>query len=252
MAHTRIILITLALLATTACSQIELDQQPDNGEGGGGGSAAVDDGGPVGSMGPALLGQAHPSITIEVDTAGDRSLTDEARGALEDRLRRHGNKDQIDFAGSSSAPSQDVYSDDDLRRIADRERSTSSSADGLSLYVLLLDGRYENEDAVGVAFGASAFAIFPERIEGSLVASLSYASYEEAIAVHELGHLFGLVDLTGQGGFHEDPDNPGHSENEDSVMFWRVEDVSITSFFEGGPPSEFDADDRKEMDRIRG
>ncbi len=67
----------------------------------------------------------------------------------------------------------------------------------------------------------------------------------------ELGHLFGLVNLTGLGGFHEDENSPGHAASEDSVMHWAVESFSFIELFGGGPPSEFNEADREEMRLIR-
>lgn len=69
--------------------------------------------------------------------------------------------------------------------------------------------------------------------------------------VHELGHLFGLVNLTGEGAFHEDPDHEGHSRNTSSVMHWAVESTVVGDVFEGGPPRDFDTDDEQEMQAIR-
>lgn len=255
MTQTRMILISAALLVATACAESANDPpQPQSSAtasdpGSERSSPALD--GPVGTLGAEFLGATFSGVRIEIDSSDGHALTDRARAALEDRLLRHGNKDRIDHAGGSTVPSQEEYSDDDLRQIAAEHRSAIGPDGWLTMYVLVLDGRHEEDDVVGLAFDASSFAIFPEQIQGGLL-GLSYDRYEEAVAVHELGHLFGLVNLSGEGSFHEDGDHPGHSANEGSVMFWRVEDASLTSFFDGGPPTRFDADDRREMDAIRG
>ena len=62
-----------------------------------------------------------------------------------------------------------------------------------------------------------------------------YPAYETSVVVHELGHLFGLVNLTGKGAFHEDPEHRGHSSSADSVMYWATEDISVGNVFRGGP-----------------
>ena len=250
----------VCLVAAASCAEISLDQQSDDGASGGGNDAGSSGGaatsqaldGPVGSLGSVLLSSSTSGVVIEVDSTQGRSLTDRARRALEENLREHGGKDDINYAGSSTVPSKDRYSDDDLRSIAADNRDADVPDGSTGIYVLVLDGRYSERKVAGVAFNASSFAIFPEQFEGGVLGSLSYDQIEEAVVVHELGHLFGLVNLTGEGGFHEDPDHPGHSENEDSVMFWRVEDDSVARFFGDGPPTSFDADDRKEMERIRG
>ena len=46
---------------------------------------------------------------------------------------------------------------------------------------------------------------------------------------------------------HEDPDHPGHSSNDDSVMYWAIESSSIGNIFSGSIPDEFDADDKADL-----
>lgn len=211
---------------------------------------APNDDGLVGSYGAQYLGAQIARARIEIDTNGPE-LTARARDGLQRALEEHGSK-SVDFAAPGSAPNQEVYTADDLRRIAAQTRATSSTPKRVAVHVLVLDGQYEDANALGVAFNASTFAIFPSRIRSGLLSSFNYSTFEEAVVVHELGHLFGLVNLTGHGAFHEDPDHAGHSSNQESVMYWAVEDISIANVFRGGPPRTFDADDRREMDRIRG
>jgi hypothetical protein len=50
---------------------------------------------------------------------------------------------------------------------------------------------------------------------------------------------------------HEDDDHPGHSNNDESVMYWAVESQSLNSFFTGNLPNEFDADDLADMEGMK-
>ncbi|HII57235.1 MAG TPA: hypothetical protein HA266_06795 [Candidatus Poseidoniaceae archaeon] len=50
---------------------------------------------------------------------------------------------------------------------------------------------------------------------------------------------------------HEDSEHPGHSNNEDSVMYWAVETVSISAWFSGDLPTEFDQDDLDDMEGMK-
>lgn len=211
---------------------------------------SVDDRGSVGSMGPALLRPEVSEAVIEIDATPGESMTDQARNALAARIDEHGNKDSVGLVQGSELPEQDVYTTDQLRSLMETHRSAWSSLDRVAVYVMMLSGRHQDDGVVGVAFNASAYAIFPEQLSGGLL-GLSYAYFEEAVVVHELGHLYGLVNLTGHGAFHEDPEHPGHSANDDSVMFWAVESTLVEDVFDGGPPRNFDADDEEEIDRIR-
>ena len=46
---------------------------------------------------------------------------------------------------------------------------------------------------------------------------------------------------------HEDPDHPGHSNNEESVMYWAVESSEISNIISGQLPDEFDQDDLDDL-----
>lgn len=261
--------LTAMLVFSSACAaEIEVNEggegpkttsepapgSPDDATGGGGspaGGAGVNDQGPLGSAGQALLSPATPAVAVEVDRSPKARLEVDARRVVGEQLRKHGGKESIVDGGDGDAPAQEVYRAEDLRSITAKARQTHSKAGQPSIYILVLEGRYENDQVTGVAFSATAFAIFPGQISGGLLGTDPDA-FETAVLVHELGHLFGLVNLTGQGGSHEDPKHPGHSSSDGSVMYWAVEDISISNVFRGGPPREFDAADRDEMSRIRG
>lgn len=215
-----------------------------------GGGDGVDDEGALGSAGPALLSPANPDVAIEVDRSPNGRLEVDPRQVLGEELRKHGGKKSVVAGQDGEVPAQEVYTAADLRSMTDRARQTQSKPAQPAIYVLVLEGRYENDQVTGVAFAATAFAIFPGQISGGLLGTNPDA-FETAVLVHELGHLFGLVNLTGEGAFHEDPKHPGHSKSDGSVMYWAVEDISISNVFRGGPPQEFDEADREEMSRIR-
>lgn len=213
-------------------------------------AAAVDDGGAVGSAGPALLSPASPTAVVEIDRSPDARLAADARAVLNRALREHGGKEDVLAAGDSAVPAKDVYTAADLRAIERASRASRSATGRPAVYALVLEGRFEDDQVNGVAFGATAFAMFPDQI-GAGIVGVARDVYESAVLVHELGHLFGLVNLTGRGAFHEDPEHPGHSRSDGSVMYWAVESISIANLFRGGPPREFDDADRQEMARIR-
>ena len=208
-----------------------------------------DDAGPIGSAGRTLLSPDVARAVVEVDRSAGAQLRVDPRRIVAEQLGEHGGK-SVTVAGDGRVPAQDVYSADDLRALTRRHRDRRSSAQRVAVYVLVLEGRYTDERVTGLAFGATAFVLFPDQMGGAPL-GVNRDAYETAVVVHELGHLFGLVNLTGQGAFHEDPEHPGHARSDGSVMYWAVEDVSIANVFRGGPPREFDDDDLREMDRIR-
>ncbi len=87
------------------------------------------------------------------------------------------------------------WSDDDLVSLANRGKPT---LDGqrVVLHLLFLHGGYgENASALGVAIRADLVAIFSDAIARSASPLVAEATLEHAVAMHEVGHLLGLVDL---------------------------------------------------------
>ncbi|MDA0926436.1 MAG: hypothetical protein O3C36_07335, partial [archaeon] len=46
---------------------------------------------------------------------------------------------------------------------------------------------------------------------------------------------------------HEDPDHPGHSNNDESVMYWAIESTGLRNFITGDLPTTFDDDDLADL-----
>ena len=205
----------------------------------------------VGSLGWALLSPEVPRSVLEIDQLGGATVGQPAIDALERAMREHGGKDDVEIVMEKSATTHDVYTLEDLVSTAEEQRSRSSGDEAVALHVLVLPGRFQSEGVPGVAFHATTIALFPEEIARLLPPGASVGAFEAAVATHELGHTFGLVNRTGVGEFHEDPEHPGHTDDEDSVMYWAVETPSLGQLFGSGPPSSFNEADRREMQNIR-
>ena len=148
----------------------------------------------------------------------------------------------------------DSWSADDVREIG-RETRETQPQDGSTLrwHLLFPNGSYETNGVLGVAVDASTAAIFLDDVrdaEGPF-SRPSAEAIENAVTVHEVGHLLGLVNLVYTSpAAHEDSGHPGHSNNEDSVMYWAIESGDFTSFFENDVPDDFDSDDRDDLAAI--
>ncbi len=260
----RIVLVLFAAsLALTGCVVIEqrtTPAPPTGGMAGGGEPPPTAEPAPldassdrrlVGSLGWALLAADVPNAVLEVDHIGGTSVSDEAVTALEGALREHGGKRDVEVVRSEAEASRDVYSLRDLVEASQEHRDRSSGGDTVAVHVLVLPGRFEVEGVPGAAFHATAFALFPAEIERRLPPGAAVPEFEAAVAVHELGHTFGLVNRTGVGEFNEDPEHPGHTGDADSVMYWAIESPSLSEIFGSGPPRTFTEADRREMGRIR-
>ena len=142
------------------------------------------------------------------------------------------------------------WSADDVRDARWKHGDDAMGSDTLNWYFLFPKGTYNDDSVLGVAVDASTVAVFKDSIEESenFLGRPSADEIERAVTVHEAGHLLGLVNLVYTSPVeHEDPDHPGHSSNEDSVMYWAIESSSIGNIFSGNIPDEFDDDDRSDL-----
>jgi hypothetical protein len=89
-----------------------------------------------------------------------------------------------------------------------------------------------------------------EAAQGLPLVTAPASSIEKAVLVHELGHILGLVNNhLPMATPHEDTGHETHSTNQNSVMFWAVEQSDIVEFLQGRtePPNQFDSDDIADM-----
>lgn len=139
---------------------------------------------------------------------------------------------------------------DELRAIADRSSPAQTAEQGVLTLLFLHGGFAENDRAVGVAVRGDVAAVFAERVDEASGMLGNPGAVEDAVTMHEVGHLLGLVDLVLDTG-RQDPEHPGHSPNRGSVMYYAVESTVLGSVLSGGPPRDFDQADLDDLARIR-
>ena len=201
-----------------------------------------------------LSSQKYTSMILEIDFESgyepETSSTDLLKERMEQVCDKPGGIEilltETDFQHSGS------WSADDVRdKGSDAKSNDPQSGSTLYWQAIFPSGEYENDGVLGVAVDASTIAIFGETVdeaEGPIFNRPSSEEIENCVLVHEFGHLLGLVNLVYQSPVdHEDPDHPGHSNNEDSVMYWAVESSDISSIITGQLPDEFDQDDLDDL-----
>lgn len=259
-----VVLIRIAaaamLLLGAACDVRSIDEPGAAPEGTGagenGGSApkvSAPDRRGLGEAARSILASSTPRLVIEVDGAEGRrpgGSLGHMRSVLESVADKPGG---ISTQNGSVPSSGREYGRDDLVALEEAHRDTVPSGETAAIYVLYLDGRYaDSPDTLGVAFGATSFAIFADAIEEAASLLSDPERLERAVFVHELGHLLRLVNI----GYdsprdREDPEHPNHSSNTDSVMHWAIETDAVSQVLDGPPPDDFDEADRADLADIK-
>lgn len=219
---------------------------------------AANDRGGVGSNARAMLRGDRPGLVVEIDVQQGVRFGQDAVDHLVAVLGRVLDKPGgIRFAGGNTfASDRTAWSTDDLRAAAAANRSTATTDTEVSVHVLYVAGGHQQDgeqtSAIGIAFSASEVALFPDRWQGISGLLGSSAAVERAVLVHEFGHLLSLVNIGYRSDIdHEDPDHPGHSSNQQSVMFHAIESTLIGQVFSGPPPDDFDDADRADLEGLR-
>ena len=217
--------------------------------------ATADDGGrtgPVGAYARRLLRpQPATSIAIEVIAEEGQTPRDDTLTYLEQVLEQAAAK-PVTITIRTVPEETDYWEQSDLISFADARGELRATDTRPVLRFLALSGRFAPEgDAIGVAARGDLLAVFIDAIEASATPLVTAEAMEEAVAVHELGHLLGLVDIAVDSD-RDDPEHPHHSRNRASVMFWAIDTDLVAQVLQGPPPRSFDADDRRDLAALRG
>ncbi len=222
-----------------------------------------------GSEGSDFLSSRVPKMIVEIDHQNGKELAaatvELLRTRIGERLSKPGG---VTYQQGGVAVSQESWTLEEIRSAEKTHRDHDGKLDTAALYVLVVGGRYEkdtdNSRVLGVAYGPSSIAIFKDNIQTSGSGGLglplfSGVDVEKAVLVHEFGHVLGLVniglDMVEPHEMAQDPvpetsqnEGRGHSNNQDSVMYWAVESSLFTQFLGNDPPpNQFDANDLKDM-----
>jgi hypothetical protein len=193
---------------------------------------------PIGRRANDLLSDTtYTSLVVEVDHMPGAEPSQTALDLLEQRLNERCNKPQgIRFVTGDVIPAgKGTYGLSDVSQLEATHRDTRASGTEASLYVLYLNGRSVFDSGqgktLGWAYASSSICLFAESA-GSVADPSAPAGVESAILVHELGHVFGLVNSgTNMVESHEDLYHPGHDTNSDCVMHYEVESPRVRNIF---------------------
>jgi hypothetical protein len=202
----------------------------------------------------------YDSMLIDVLYPQDDAPSESAIGLLVDRAEARLSKPGgIEVKKTAYAGESRTYSARDLRNLADDVSTEKSGGGRVVLTVLYVHGHSDqdtgNSKVLGVFFQDGRIAMFSDAIGGGglLGSPFGASEVEGVVLVHEFGHAIGLVNLgLSMQRDHEDDEHPKHSSNSQSVMFWKVETTLGLASITGTLPSDFDSDDRADLQAAGG
>lgn len=179
-----------------------------------------------------LSDSKYTSLNVEMVYVEGSKPTDEAISKFQSFLQNRIYKpDGINItlrsvASSGKAP----FSIEEIVEIEKKERTAYNAGDEIAIWIYFADGSNEKDEndkfVLGSAFRNTSMVIYEGTIRNfaNRPNSPSRAIIEAATLNHELGHLFGLVDLgTEPVSDHEDSENQGHCRIEGCLMKASIE-----------------------------
>jgi predicted Zn-dependent protease len=194
-----------------------------------------------------LSDSSYTALDVEIDYMSGYKPTDEAVNQLDSFLEQRLNKPSGVEIHVSSDPvasmNQQAYSADDIRSIEEEERDNRSTDQSKTLYVymLIVDGEYNQSNVLGIAYYNTSMAFFGPTIHDNSggVGQPSRAVLETTVFRHEAGHNMGLVNNgSDMQTDHQDDANGKHCTNDQCLMYYAVETTDYISNLSGGevPP----------------
>lgn len=198
------------------------------------------------------LNTSTPELVIEIDAVSGYKPTPSAIDLLVSRIKEVAPKKKIKVLPIEVIPGgRSKWSTQDVAAFEAQNRDSHNSLASASMYISYVNGEPSSPGPIGVAYSSSAVVVYIKTVRDNATPIVSADAVEKTVLIHEVGHILSLINQTYKSPRnHEDPEHPGHSKNQESVMFWQVDSVGVFSFFgrlNTAPPTAFDADDKADL-----
>lgn len=210
---------------------------------------------PGASANDFLANSNYTSLVVEIDYMPGYAPNEQALDSLESFFEQRLNKSSITIKQPTeiSSGGQESYSASEIRDLEAENRSTFTEGNTLAAYFVILDGKFDQQDLLGIAYYNTSNAFFgPSYDEASSgVGSPSRYQVEATSFRHEFGHLFGLVANQYSGTEmqqdHNDPEHPQHCDNDQCLMYYAMETTDVIGNSLGDSIPPLDANCRADL-----
>lgn len=188
-----------------------------------------------------LRGESFTEMVVEIQYMPGYKPTEAALDELKSFLENHTDKISVTILEPEQiAPGgKERYSANDIRKLEEEHRRHYTEDNILASYNLFVDGEYDQQNVLGIAYFNTSNALFGKTIHevsDSPPLTPSRAKIEATVLRHEYGHLFGLVDNgTDMQEFHQG-EGP-HCSEEECLMYATVNTADFfMNLFDGAIP----------------
>ncbi len=178
-----------------------------------------------------LTAEPYRELVVEVDHIAGYPPSENSLALLRQRLETYCEKESIRLIVDDEISAVNAaYSVEDLEKLEREYRDNYFHEETAAVYFLYVNGHFtKNPDTIGVTYHAASVAIFKEQISSIPIPWLlrnrvTHEDFENAVLVHEFGHLIGLVNIGYESDIaHEDPNHENHCIYEECVMYYALE-----------------------------
>jgi|AntRauTorckE6833_2_1112554.scaffolds.fasta_scaffold00095_32 hypothetical protein len=186
-----------------------------------------------------LSDESYTDLILEIDYMPGYAPNSQALDSLQAFLEQRLNKTNVTILEPTEVASgdQSQYSANDVRDLEEEHRDEFTEGETLSAYMIIVDGEYEQNNVLGIAYYNTSNAFFGPAHDNASTGFGSPSRYqvESTSYRHEFGHLFGLVNIDGSGTEmqtdHQDEQNGHHCDNENCLMYYAMERADLISQF---------------------
>ncbi|MBI2720980.1 MAG: hypothetical protein HYX39_02280 [Bacteroidetes bacterium] len=135
-----------------------------------------------------------------------------------------------------------------------QNRSLITNGNTIGIFLYLCNAQYEEGESkyktLGIQYGRASIVLFGNTIRTSSggIGQPSTPALESSVALHEFGHVLGLVDAgTSMTTPHIDAAHGKHCNNKDCLMYFAVETTDIVANLLGGNIPALDANCKSDL-----